>query len=82
MKEDISIPLVWPNQPINTGSSGAVTGIGHAGIIMIDGDSGNTTFVEYGRYDSDFDGSPLAGGGAIRFVSLGNTPTQGRCLSR
>jgi hypothetical protein len=53
---DYVIPVVWPYQGIRTGiNSGGgeirAQGLGHAGVILVDGDTTSTRYHEYGRYD-------------------------------
>ena len=46
---DFAIPLVWPQYPITKGEQQFV-GVGHAGVIIVNGSTGHTRYFEYGRY--------------------------------
>jgi hypothetical protein len=45
---DYAVVVVWPEYPIMT-SAGHVTGVGHAGVVIVDGTSGETRYFEFGR---------------------------------
>ena len=53
---DYVIPVVWPRYDITSGDQ-QLTGLGHAGIILVDGNTGFTRYFEYGRYDRDINGN-------------------------
>lgn len=55
---DYAIPIVWPNYPIAAGF-GMVRGLGHAGVVIVDGSTGHTNYFEYGRYERDDSGNPI-----------------------
>ena len=65
---DFAIPIVWPRYTITFGEQ-QFTGLGHAGIIVVDGDTGFTRYFEYGRYDTDAEGNPI---GEVRTRSVSN----------
>ena len=46
-----AIPIVFPDYKIST-PAGRIGGLGHAGILLIDPQSGFTQYYEYGRYDN------------------------------
>ena len=56
---DFAIPIVWVNYPITTPSGPAIGGLGHAGVVIVNGSTGHTRYFEYGRYDHDADGDPI-----------------------
>ena len=45
-----AVAIVFPDYKISTGF-GKVSGLGHAGVLLIDNKSGLTKYYEYGRYD-------------------------------
>jgi RHS repeat-associated protein len=45
-----AIAIVFPDYKISTGF-GKVSGLGHAGVLLVDNKSGLTKYYEYGRYD-------------------------------
>jgi hypothetical protein len=49
---DYAIPIVWPGYQIAT-EFGQVGGLGHAGVVIVDGLTGNTRYFDYGRFGSD-----------------------------
>ncbi len=44
------ILIVWPDYKIKVGKR-KYSGIGHAGVLLIDNKTGHTKYYEYGRYD-------------------------------
>lgn len=44
--------IVFPDYKIST-SLGKLSGLGHAGVLLIDNKSGLTKYYEYGRYDTE-----------------------------
>lgn len=46
-----AIPIAFPDYKIST-PIGKIGGLGHAGIVLIDNQTGHTRYFEYGRYDS------------------------------
>jgi len=44
--------IVFPDYKIST-PVGKISGLGHAGVLLIDNKSGLTKYYEYGRYDSE-----------------------------
>ncbi|GHC52722.1 hypothetical protein [Neogemmobacter tilapiae] len=65
---DFAVIVTWPQYPIAT-SAGHVSGLGHAGVVLVNGASGETKYFEYGRYDKDENGNPI---GAVRSVGVSN----------
>ena len=66
---DYAVVVTWPQYPITT-SAGHVTGLGHAGVVIVDGGSGATRYFEYGRYgDKDSEGNRA---GAVLTKSVKN----------
>jgi RHS repeat-associated protein len=47
------IPIVFPDYKIEAGVLGKISGLGHAGVLIIDNKTGVTSYYEYGRYDSE-----------------------------
>ena len=66
---DYAIPIVWPDYRIVTPSGPAIGGLGHAGVVIVNGSTGATNYFEYGRYDRDADGNPI---GAVQTRSVPN----------
>ncbi|WP_218062811.1 hypothetical protein, partial [Phaeobacter sp. B1627] len=67
---DYVIPIVWPSYPIQTGVSGqaiSVPGLGHAGVVVVNGTTGATQYYEYGRYDE-------LDQGEVRFAGTNGIP--------
>ncbi|QFT33325.1 hypothetical protein FIV00_22735 [Labrenzia sp. THAF82] len=56
---DYAIPIVWTNYPIATPSGPAVGGLGHAGVVIVQGSTGNTRYFEFGRYGRDEKDNPI-----------------------
>ncbi len=56
---DFAIPIIWVNYPITTPSGPAIGGLGHAGVVIVNGSTGHTRYFEYGRYGRDADGNPI-----------------------
>ena len=54
---DFAILVVWPEYPIEVSEGFSVEGLGHAGVVIVDGDTGITKYYEYGRYDKEELGS-------------------------
>lgn len=51
-RPDIVVPIVFPDYKIETDTVlGKVGGLGHAGVLIIQGATGATKYYEYGRYD-------------------------------
>jgi len=50
VRQDVVVPIAYPDYEIST-PVGAVPGLGHAGVLFIDGKTGTTKYYEYGRYD-------------------------------
>ena len=46
------IYIAFPNYKIST-PIGRISGLGHAGVLLINNESGLTKYYEYGRYDSE-----------------------------
>ena len=46
------IYIAFPNSKIST-PIGRISGLGHAGVLLINNESGLTKYYEYGRYDSE-----------------------------
>ena len=46
---DYAIPLVWPNYPIKIAGHSFLE-LGHAGVIIVNGETGYTRYFEFGRY--------------------------------
>jgi hypothetical protein len=47
------IILTFPNMKIDIGNGTKISGLGHAGVLLIDNKTGLTKYYEYGRYESN-----------------------------
>ena len=67
--------IVFPDYKIST-PVGKLSGLGHAGVLLIDNKSGFTKYYEYGRYDAE--GKGLVRTQTVPNVIIGNDgkPTQ------
>jgi hypothetical protein len=53
-RPDIVIPIVFPDYKIDTETFlGKVGGLGHAGVLIIQGSTSLTKYYEFGRYDAE-----------------------------
>ncbi|MDI9237966.1 RHS repeat-associated core domain-containing protein [Lysobacter sp. LF1] len=59
-----AIPVVFPDYKITVGPL-KVSGLGHAGVLVINNKTGHTRYYEYGRYDKD-------GKGVVRTFRISN----------
>jgi len=66
---DYAISLVWSGYAITTPSDPAVGGLGHAGAVVVEGDTGATRYFEYGRYARDDEGNLV---GIVRSFKVSN----------
>jgi len=53
VKPNDVIILVFPDMKIDIGNGTKISGLGHAGVLLIDNKTGLTKYYEYGRYESE-----------------------------
>lgn len=75
---DYAVIVSWPQYPIAT-SAGHLPGLGHAGVVLVDGASGETKYFEYGRYGKDESGNPI---GVVRSVGVSNLSMSGGAITQ
>lgn len=66
MPSDIAIPIAYPDYQARSDEIDRDVPSGHAGILIVDGNTGVTAYYEYGRYD------PPANRGLVRKVTVPN----------